>query len=78
MRWVSRLLSNNNDKEMRIGDIVTSEKTSFRILIPSGGLKVVTISPIRQAWLALLYHSYYTISANPIYMDPDYNSPLIY
>ena len=23
-------------------------------------------------------HSYYTISANPIYMDPDYNSPLSY
>ncbi len=23
-------------------------------------------------------HSYYTISANPIYMDPDYTSPLSY
>ncbi len=41
-------------------------------------LKVVTISPIRmsgQAWLAHRYHSYYTKSTNPIYMDPDYNSP---
>ncbi len=28
--------------------------------------------------LAHRYHSYYTISANPIYVDPDYNSPLIY
>ncbi len=28
--------------------------------------------------MAHRYHSYYTISANPIYMDPDYNSPLSY
>ncbi len=26
----------------------------------------------------MAHHSYYTISANPIYMDPDYNSPLSY
>ncbi len=41
----------------------------------------------RTGWQSLLmsgqtmahrYHSYYTISANPIYMDPDYNSPLSY
>ncbi len=28
--------------------------------------------------LAWTYHSYYTISINPIYMDPEYNSSLIY
>ncbi len=28
--------------------------------------------------MALHIHSYYTISANPIYMDSDYNSPLSY
>ncbi len=46
--------------DMRIGDIV------------------VTISPIRMSGQAMAhwYHSYYTISANLIYMDPDYNSPL--
>ncbi len=71
---------------MRIGDIVTSEKICFGEQgisiadIQTKVVKVVTISPIRMSGQALAhrYHSYYTISANPIYMDPDFNSPLIY
>ncbi len=54
MRWVSRLLSNNNEYW-------------WAMHIPRE----------RNAWLIGI-HSYYTISANPIYMDPDYNSPLSY
>ncbi len=81
--------------DMRIGDIVTSEKTSFgesriHFIWSKNGIsiadiqtkvvKVVTISPIHMSGQAMAhrYHSYYTTSANPIYMDPDYNSPLSY
>ncbi len=75
---------------IHLREVGTSEKPSFGEQVNSfisiadiqtKVVKVVTISPIRmsgQAWQAHRYHSYYTISANPIYMDPDYNSPLIY
>ncbi len=55
-------------------------RTSISIAdIQTKVVKAVTISPIRMSGqpLAHWYHSYYTISANPIYVDPDYNSPFI-
>ncbi len=129
MRWVNRLLSNNNDISLwraRPGQadaLVLSQYTSITLPFPivfNGGwssmslyiekglleswplllsqawrrkvdgisiadkqtkvVKEVALTPMRLrglAWL-FIYHSYYTKSINPIYMDPDYNSPLIY
>ena len=60
MRWVSRLLSNNNDMKSqawprnRIGDIVTSVEPSFGEQVDSSQLL-----PYKQKWLTLSVLSFF-------------------
>ncbi len=41
-------------------------------------VKLVTTRTYQRYNVYMLYHSYFIISITPIYVDPDYNSPLIY
>ena len=97
MRWVSTLLSNNNDmmsqatqthwshiRPLPLSQLGEEGRFIFwrKISIADIQTKVVKLVALydsnASAWPGSSYHSYYTKSTNPIYMDPDYNSPLIY
>ena len=81
---------NNNDKHKPYSIRMWSQRSlPFKPLEKKEGrnnfadkqtnvVELVTFDSAYVCYMACAYHSYFTISVSLIYMDPDYNSPLIY